>query len=225
MVFSQFPGSNAAAVVDDLLDRFYGFEDADPNQMFGLLLERTGVIRELSPGVIDFVHNTFKEFLASEKFVEDGLYMPLVEHSSEPSWLPVLFFAAASPNERFVDKLLAEMISETENAADEIGSEKESFAATTVLTLVRAYAVAIVGPAKRDKVNALKSLVLPPRRLEDVPLLSSLGDDVLGDIGDEVPSEVEPAKALARLLGQLEFSRRKGKGVDVYPRSSSVGAH
>lgn len=201
---SSVQKSICKSMVEEIITRFGGFEASDSGSLLDLLIERTGIIRELSPGSVDFIHNTFKEFLGSERFVEEGLFKPLVEKAVDPAWSPVLFFAAASPVERFVDLLLSELLRAAKEARKQNIQLSKGKGASTIIALLHACSVAIsIDPHKRSEVAELKRAVLPPRDLEDALLLSSLGDEIVSDLPSTPPLEASSAKAVARILAQV----------------------
>ncbi len=65
------------------------------------LLERSGILREPLPDEVDFLHNTFKEYLAGEHFAAEHSTNKLREHvfagtEGAESWRRVTLFAAGS---------------------------------------------------------------------------------------------------------------------------------
>jgi len=65
------------------------------------------------PATIEFIHNTFKEYLAALRLVHehdaDGL---LARHAMRPDWLPVVLFAAATDKPGFASGLIRKIVPE-----------------------------------------------------------------------------------------------------------------
>jgi hypothetical protein len=199
---SSLTTSESDDIIREIITNYAGFEKTDARVVRELLIERTGMIREPSPERINFIHNAFKEFLAAERFVEEHLYLPLVEHCTDPAWSPVLYFAAASPQERYVNALLDALIGRVERIGDD---DDEDFEPVQVKgALLKTCAVAIsVSPDKRETIARVRKDILPPRELDQVQFLAALGDDILPDLPTRAPSDDLPARALARLLAQI----------------------
>ena len=74
------------------------------------LLERSGMLRESRPGHIDFLHNTFKEYLAAARFVEEDNAGLLAREALDPAWQPVALFAAATEDKTFATTLIEQIL-------------------------------------------------------------------------------------------------------------------
>jgi len=191
---------DADSIIGDIIKNYSGFENVPASEVRDYLIERTGIIREPVPHRVDFVHNTFKEFLAAERFVEERIYRPLAANSTDASWAPVLFFATASSHEKYVDRVLQELIT----MCGAVGGSAEGRQLQVLLATIKAYAVAIyVTPDKRAQIRSMLKHVLPPRHLDDVTFIATLGDEVVDDLPAVPPIKEEHAQALARLLAQI----------------------
>lgn len=67
---------------------------AEPSEVYKVLLERTGLLREQVDGRVDFVHRSFQEYLAAKQAVDEGDFGVLVSHAHEPQWHEVVVMAA-----------------------------------------------------------------------------------------------------------------------------------
>jgi len=85
-------------------------------EVLAMLMERSGMLREATPadetgsGTIDFIHNTFKEFLTAEQLVEEQKDGLLASYANKPEWLPVILFAAADTKRGFVGSLITKIL-------------------------------------------------------------------------------------------------------------------
>lgn len=106
---SSITKQQAESEVADAL-RSFGQSHQGTEVILRNLEERGGILREPSPGRIDFTHNTFKEYLAAEQFALDGDAGQLASNALDASWRPVVVFAAARDDAAFVRELLVRIV-------------------------------------------------------------------------------------------------------------------
>ncbi|PJJ03596.1 NACHT domain-containing protein [Streptomyces sp. 2333.5] len=82
-----------------------------PEEVFRHLLNRTGLLREPTPGTVDFVHRTFQDYLAARATVQRHDFGLLLDHAHHDDWEDVIRMAVAlaRPDEcaSLLDGLLA----------------------------------------------------------------------------------------------------------------------
>ncbi|BDM73070.1 ATP-binding protein [Streptomyces nigrescens] len=82
-----------------------------PEEVFRHLLNRTGLLREPTPGTVDFVHRTFQDYLSARAVVQRHDFPLLLEHAHHDAWEDVIRMAVAlaRPDEcaALLDGLLA----------------------------------------------------------------------------------------------------------------------
>ncbi|MFI9262378.1 NACHT domain-containing protein [Streptomyces sioyaensis] len=82
-----------------------------PEEVFRHLLNRTGLLREPTPGTVDFVHRTFQDYLAARATVQRHDFGLLLDHAHHDDWEDVIRMAVAlaRPDEcaALLDGLLA----------------------------------------------------------------------------------------------------------------------
>ncbi|MFI9079015.1 NACHT domain-containing protein [Streptomyces sioyaensis] len=80
-------------------------------EVFRHLLNRTGLLREPTPGTVDFVHRTFQDYLAARATVQRHDFGLLLDHAHHDDWEDVIRMAVAlaRPDEcaALLDGLLA----------------------------------------------------------------------------------------------------------------------
>ncbi|WP_435602583.1 NACHT domain-containing protein [Streptomyces sp. bgisy130] len=104
-----------AAAVDTLARHLPSIPDAarqgGPEDVFRHLLNRTGLLREPTPGTVDFVHRTFQDYLAARAAVQRHDFELLLGHAHHDDWEDVIRMAVAlaRPDEcaALLDGLLA----------------------------------------------------------------------------------------------------------------------
>lgn len=95
---STLDARTADQVIARTLERFPHQQGSDGRSVRTALVERGGVLREALQGKLDFIHNTIKEYLAAEQFVDNQDAGLLVAQAFDANWWPVITFAAASTN-------------------------------------------------------------------------------------------------------------------------------
>jgi energy-coupling factor transporter ATP-binding protein EcfA2 len=116
------PGGNSTLLIGTLDAtlatelRQLGMAVGDMASFRKTVLERAGLLREAANDRVEFIHNTFKEFLAAQAFVDGADFDLLIGHAEDREWWPVLFFAASGESRRFPGKLIRHLLnSDTSN--------------------------------------------------------------------------------------------------------------
>ncbi len=102
--------TDALEITRRTLRNFPSGREEDAEIVLKSLIERSGVLREQRRGTIDFVHNTIKEFIAAEIFVEARDYSTLAHRALDDSWRQVVLFASATRERQFATRLVKRMI-------------------------------------------------------------------------------------------------------------------
>src|SRR5262249_40140939 len=105
---------NAVKQVGLALGRIPDRNATEAESVFDCLLERSGMIREATSAdegtgeaaTIEFLHNTFKEFLAGEQIADEGLVNMLLKNLDHEGWRRAGLFAFAAGNKTFQNDLL-----------------------------------------------------------------------------------------------------------------------
>lgn len=74
------------------------------------LLERTGVLRQPSQGMVDFIHRTFLEYLAARAAVDMADIGVLVDKAREEGWRETVVFAAGHARGETRDRLIESLL-------------------------------------------------------------------------------------------------------------------
>ncbi|MER7397009.1 NACHT domain-containing protein [Streptomyces sp. NPDC000151] len=85
--------------VDTLARHLPAIPDAarqgDAEDVYRHLLNRTGLLRETTPGTVDFVHRTFQDYLAARATVQQHDFALLLDHAHHTEWEDVIRMAVA----------------------------------------------------------------------------------------------------------------------------------
>ncbi len=171
------------------------------------LVERSGILREDRPGELSFIHNTFKELLAADYFVEEGHVRLLADHFLDPEWQPVIIFAAATTTRDFAPRLIREIAygRKTEQIWTALTPMSKKWKVTRArqVMAVRCGAVACWLGDLEPKLEEFRATLLPPRNKEDAEILASCGELIVDSLGWAETISTEAAVASIETLGLI----------------------
>ncbi|WP_017534765.1 NACHT domain-containing protein [Nocardiopsis alba] len=169
----------------------------EPEEVFGHLLVRSGLLQSPAVDRVSFLHRTFEEYLAAKAFVEEDSLPLLVRHAHDDQWHEVLVMAAghASPAQR--EELVAGLL----ERADRVKSHRDRM-------LLAAFACLETSPQLarrlREEVEEKVRSILPPRTKEHVHALTLVGESVLPLLAEAPPKNARQAAKVidtASLIG------------------------
>ncbi|MEX2973880.1 NACHT domain-containing NTPase [Streptomyces sp. C184] len=184
-------------------------EQGDAAAVFRHLLLRSGLLREPTPGSVDFVHRTFQDYLGAKAAVEDGDFGLLVAHAGDSQWEDVIRMAVAHARPRERAEILRELVAQGDRLADEASRLRIHLLAAACLEHA-----AELDPRVRAEVHQRARAILPPRNHEETQLLAAVGPLVLellpGPEGleDDEAQEVVATAALLASDAALEVMKR-----------------
>ena len=212
---SAAPRQALIAKADDALAAFSDRDAGDGAVVADTLVERSGMLSKLADDDVDFIHNTFKEFLASDRFVAEGRSKELAGKCLQAGYKNVCLFAAAAERaERFVDDLLKKVLppDSPPGAPPRKGRRRQ---AQTIapevherrLLAIRMRQVAVLPDAQlAQRVDGLRKDMFPPRTLADAEVLAALGDQVVDELA------YRPSLRLRQKVRCVRALRLIGKG-------------
>lgn len=156
-----------------------------PEQVLRHMLERTGLLRERDDR-IQFVHRTFRDFLAAGEFVKAGELGYLIEHAHDDSLYEVVFMAAAQARAREAGELLGRLLERAGRRATR--KDRETADKLELLAAASLGYVDVIDPehVRADVLAAVRRLI-PPRTFQDAELLARAGTFV----ADLLPGPLE----------------------------------
>ena len=206
---SQLDLADAAALMPRALKRI-GVEGLDPDTMMKALAERSPPLRPASSAdggaAVEFVHNRFKEWLASTWFISEEEHEELVRHAEKEDYAETLVMAAAAPDRRkFAEALVAGIMDRAE-------AETENKAKRTMRVL--ALRAALVAPdlseKLRDRAAKLQKTLLPPRTMAEARALALAGDAVVDRLKQRAtPREAKQSARCIRCLTLIGTPKAK----------------
>jgi NACHT domain len=109
MVSNNYPVAKKADVIMQIKRQKPANVSLTPEQVFQVLLERSGILREPVLDEVDFAHLTMQEFLAAEEAVYRMDVQPLLDNCENDRWERVIQFAggiSGESNSRYQAQLL-----------------------------------------------------------------------------------------------------------------------
>lgn len=148
----------------------------DPETTLQSTLERTGLLREPYPEQIQFVHRTFRDYLAAKELVEAGDIGLLLEHAQQDEWSEIVVMAVMQGRPAERGRVLGGLLAGTP-------ATRRDPAALDRLHLLAGASLAqvdVVEPAEvRDQVRRAIARLIPPARPDAAEMLARAGGFVL----------------------------------------------
>lgn len=168
---------------------------ADPRPIYRHLLERTGLLREVVIGRMDFVHRTFQEYLAAKAAVEADDIKMLVAHAHHEQWHEVVVMAAGHATRRQRDELLNGLLRRAPSLAR---SEHLDLLAVACLETSPD-----LDPALRNEIHRRTSGLLPPKDKDTGRAIGRAGEFVLDLLARSTPTEPAEVAATIEAAGYI----------------------
>ncbi|MBI4616413.1 MAG: NACHT domain-containing protein, partial [Planctomycetes bacterium] len=183
----------ATAWIAEALARFPGRSAQEAGVVLETLIERSGMLRETGLDQVDFLHNTFKEYLAGERLADESRIEVLEEMALAEGSHRVALFAVACSNLSFASAFVRRLLYAPAKGPDEERARK-------VLAL-QCQAVALaLDPDLLSRLEGLVAELFPPRSLEDAEALARLGDAAVPHLARREGMAEEEAVASVRAL-------------------------
>ncbi|MFE8596129.1 NACHT domain-containing protein [Archangium violaceum] len=185
-----------------VLDTIPGHSRDDASAVLKDLIERSGMLREARPGTIDFIHNTFKEYLAAYLFARNGDYGLLAKNATDSSWQHVLLFSASEMSGQvgFAEKLITQVLKATDPQffwRSSRDGKKRQFQ----LMAIRLQAAAqFLSKTLESRLESSRSELFPPRTLEEAEAIAFAGDVVVPFLGCRGSNDEQESAASVRAL-------------------------
>ncbi|MDQ1037911.1 hypothetical protein QFZ75_004327 [Streptomyces sp. V3I8] len=162
------------------------------------LLVRSGLLREPSPGTVEFVHRTFQDYLGAKAAVEDGDFGLLVRNAADQQWSDVIRMAVAHARPRERADLLVQLLAAADRAGPAGGTR------IRLLALACLEHATELDPRVRAAVEEQAATLIPPRTAEEARELASVGPlalELLPGPGGLSEAEARAVVVTASLIG------------------------
>ncbi|MEV6303286.1 NACHT domain-containing protein [Actinoplanes sp. NPDC051861] len=147
--------------------------DADPEQVLRWILERTGVLREPDDGQVQFLHRTFRDYLAGREIADVGDFGYLLSNAHHSEWYDVVVMAVAYASRSERDRILSDLIARG-NRDPRIRDRLHLLAAACL-----EHVVVTNTDDVREQVHEAAQRLIPPSGPDEAELLARAGSFVL----------------------------------------------
>lgn len=172
--------------------------EVSPDEVYRMLLERSGLLREPVAGQTDFVHRSFQEYLAAAEAVATDDIGALIAHAYTDLWSDVVVMAAghATPAQR------SELI---RGLLDRAGTERVARRAGSLRLLAAACLETSpeLPPDLRDEVQRAAETLLPPKTMATAQLLARSGTFTLDLLARAEPRTAAEVAATIRAAAEI----------------------
>ncbi len=200
--YSSVSTKEAGEQIGKALKLFPGHSADDAPVVTDSLIERSGILREESPGEISFIHNAFKELLAGDYFAGADAAGLLANHALDPAWQPVILFAVAADLRGFATKVIRMIL--------EPGPASKADLRPRQLIALRCRAAALYVEEELDhELQRLTASLFPPRNMEDAEALATGGNTAVRFLAASKKMEVDEAAASVRTLRLIGTSQAR----------------
>ncbi len=215
--------SGLSAITEDEADQqiakaldSYKVTNVRPAVIRRALVERSGMLQESSEQRIEFLHNTLKEFLAAERFVNMGDVGVLADRADEAAWQPTILFTLALPRDgsSFATDLVQAILEKTSLEAPAKGQSKQAKLQAAKIRakqffLLRCYtnAYQINDPKITAAFDRLSKQLLPPRNMTDAVALAACGEAIVPYLKYQPQLKASESAACVRTLGLIGDAR------------------
>lgn len=148
----------------------------DPERVLRYVLERTGLFQEPRSGQIQFVHRTFRDYLAAKEIVEAGDLSFLLDQAHLDQWHEVVIMAVAHARPRERAALLRDLLRGNQAAQHDrrLADRLHLLAAASL-----EQADVLDDNEIRATVERAAARLIPPSSFEEAALLARAGEFVL----------------------------------------------
>jgi NACHT domain len=196
--------------VADALRSLSEQSDKDAEVVCRALVERSGMLRETKPGHIDFIHNTFKEYLAADAFVDSRDAGFIAKQALEdPVWQRVALFAVATKRKGFADELIERILQPGSGARLWKALGKDATRGQQLLALRCKAAALFVAPELENRLQKIAETLFPPRSMDDAEALATAGDAVVVFLTCKPDLGADEAAACIRALRLIGTRRAR----------------
>ncbi|MGK5532031.1 NACHT domain-containing protein [Streptomyces sp. URMC 129] len=195
---SQMERADAIGLIAQALPAMHRAAAASsPEDVYRHLLDRSGLLREPSDGMVDFVHRTFQDYLGARAAVENRDFPLLVRNAHLDQWEDVIRMAVAHgrPDER--KRLLRQLV----KRGDTVRKHRVRLHLLAMACLEHATEL---DPDVRHEVEQRAAALIPPRTHAEAESLATVGHVALELLpGPEglADNEAEAVVYAAGLLG------------------------
>lgn len=164
-----------------------------PELLVDYLVRRTGIIREMSIGTIDFVHKTFMEYIASKAIVRKSEISILSSKASKSFWKETIVMCFGQLSRENASKQLKELLQLY---------ERTSNIEYVFMAALCAKGTSDIEVSINDRIDELIKTFIPPQK-KYISQLSKTGDIIVPFLHDSIMYSDKDRNTCLSLLDRL----------------------
>ncbi|QKV94177.1 NACHT domain-containing protein [Streptomyces sp. NA02950] len=172
-----------------------------PEEIYRHLLHRTGLLREPTPGSVDFVHRTFQDYLSARAVVERHDFDFLIDHAHLDDWEEVIRMSVALARPDECAYLLEGLLAARKGTRPVHARHRKLLAAACLEHATE------LDPAVRSRVHRYTRDLVRPTSLEAARALGWIGPIALEMLPDPTGVSDEEAHRLAVTASSIADDR------------------
>lgn len=205
---ASLPAKAVDKRIAGILEKYEPLKGLDPVAIRKAFIERSGLLRVGAKEAVEFIHNTFRDFLAGERWVAMGEreVVSHARHACDATMQPVLRFAAlrASPASGIADRLVERILSHFGKHSARKGKAHRERTSAHFL-LIQIAAAAALSPGLQKKIAKLRNKLLPPSTFPDAEAIAACGEEAIKDLHRSPRHSAKQRAACVRALGKMEL--------------------
>jgi hypothetical protein len=144
-------------------------EEISGEKVLQLLVERTGILREIVDGQIDFTHRTFEEFYTAREILSLGEIEPLLDKAHEQQWREVIILTAGIAPKQICESMIVRLIQR--------GDAEPAYRHTLYLLAVACLETIIeLDNTVKREVEQRLSRIMPPKNMTEAKAIAASGE-------------------------------------------------
>ncbi|HEX6902171.1 MAG TPA: NACHT domain-containing protein [Thermoanaerobaculia bacterium] len=191
--------ARAKEKIAEALRLFPGVSTINAADVLSGLIERSGMLREVKPGHLDFIHNTFKEYLAGDRMADSGDAGLLAQQALDSTWQRVVLLAMTTSRMDFASAVISRLLDFSHFPVNSPGVKDSR--RMRVLLAMRCMGVALfVTPELKQHILEEVREIQPPRNFSEAEAFASLSNEGLECLRRRDGLESSDAAACVRAL-------------------------
>jgi Leucine Rich repeats (2 copies) len=150
----------------------YGLKGIEGKDIRQLLLERSGLLRELIVGRVDFIHRTFQEYLAAKAILKNNNIGLLTKNIGDDQWRETVIVAVGNGSIKEQTKILTTLLDKGEK-----NSRKRHYLHFLAVACLETGIE--IDPGLRTRIEDAARALLPPKTQEEVGPIARAGESVV----------------------------------------------
>ena len=168
-------------------------KENDPALVRDFFIQRSGMLREPLPGMVDFTHRTFQEYLAAAAAIDEDNVGVLVDHAHDVQWREVVILAAGLGGKAQRQELLRGLLARGD-AAEEERHTLHMLAVSCLDTATE------LDREIQTEIQSRLAALIPPQSMTEAKALAAAGELAIPHLHYRKALKAKEAAASIRVL-------------------------